>query len=99
MLHGTATSLLPVVVLIEEDVPGTVEELELELDVELESVVLDPIFELSCSTANSTRPEVGLMIRSLIVPMLVPELPCTWEPSSLLARTACPDECELCMLE
>lgn len=92
MLQGIATSLLPLPVVIDVDEPGTVEELEPELELELElaseSDVLDPTLELSCKTAKSTRPEVGLIIRSFIVPMLEPELPCTCEPSSLLARTA-----------
>lgn len=74
IVQGTATNLLPVVDIVEDP------------DVELEVVSEDEVplvaLESSCRTAKSTRPDFGLMITSLIVPMVVPELPWTCEPVS-----------------
>ena len=47
------------------------------------------LLELSESTANSIRPEFGLMMVSLIVPRLSPEEPVTVAPVNWLARTCC----------
>lgn len=85
--------MLPALVVIEE----SDDEVEVELD-EDEPEESDIALELSCSTANSTRPEVGLIITSLIVPIDEPELPCTWLPCSLLARTAWLEERPMCEL-
>lgn len=44
---------------------------------------------LSERIANSIRPELGLMMQSLIVPNCVPELLTTWAPVNWLALISC----------
>lgn len=66
MLHGTATSLLPLVVTDDPELDVA----ELELVSEL--VLID---ELSCTTANSTLPDWGLISTSLMLPMDEPDEP------------------------
>ena len=43
-------------------------------------LVLEPAFPDNEITANSRRPEAGLTIESLMVPIWVPELPTTGAP-------------------
>ncbi len=83
--------------------PELLEEprLLLELSLLLELPVEDPLgllllpellpLELSERTAKSMRPEVGLIIVSLIVPSVTPDEPVTLAPISWLARNSwCP---------
>jgi hypothetical protein len=85
-IHGTTTcfplaeelvdELSPV---LEDDVPGV--------------ALLDPelLLPLKETTANSTRPEYGFMMVSLIVPTWLPDDPLICAPVSWLPRTAsCP---------
>lgn len=60
-VQGTATCLPPAEETVEELIPVLVDELELELPV-LESELDND------RTANSTRPDMGLMMVSLMVP-------------------------------
>jgi hypothetical protein len=60
-IQGTATCLPPAAGLVEELIPVLVDELELALP------VLEPGL-VSDRTANSTRPDRGLMMVSLMVP-------------------------------
>ena len=47
------------------------------------------LLELSESTANSIRPELGLIMVSLMLPNVSPEEPVTFAPFNWLARTCC----------
>jgi len=51
--------------------------------------LLEPPLELSERIAKSTRPDMGLMMTSLMVPNSVPELPVTCAPVNWLARNSC----------
>jgi|SRR5215831_2681044 hypothetical protein len=90
--NGTGTSLPSVeaVLLVE---PGSVVELELELELEdvpdevAPGLVLPPAaVPLSESTKNSNRPVAGLIMASSIVPSVWPELFWTVAPVNLLRR-------------
>jgi hypothetical protein len=81
-IQGTATCLPPTAAL-EEVVP-----VALELVPEVELVAPAPALPLKERIANSSLPDEGLTIVSLIVPISVPEEPFTWAPVSWLARTA-----------
>lgn len=65
------------------ELPG--EELAPEEPLEL------PELPLSERIAHSNRPEFGLMITSLIVPKVSPEVDCTLAPVNLLAGSSCCD--------
>jgi hypothetical protein len=67
------------------------EELIPVLEVDDDVPVLEAELPLNDSTANSSLPEAGFKIVSLIVPISVPDEPVTWAPVSWLPRTAsCP---------
>jgi hypothetical protein len=83
-LHGTATCFP------ELDRPEAVAEVDV-LGVVGELVELVPAEPLSEMIANSTFPELGLMIASWIVPSVSPDELCTLQLLSLLAWTACCD--------
>jgi len=61
-VHGTATCLPPAEELVEELMPVLV------VDAELALPVLEPELD-NDRTANSTRPDTGLMMVSLMVPI------------------------------
>lgn len=101
-IHGTATCLPlpdrldelaePIPVLLLEEL-GLVLLLDEELGLVLllllgELVLADVPLLLNEITANSNLPEFGLMIKSLMVPISVPEEPITWAPVSWLPRKA-----------
>lgn len=73
IVQGTATRL-PLLLVVDDEV----DDVAVELGVWAE--------ELSCTTANSTRPDCGLMRTSFTVPMLVPEEPWIWAPWTCEAR-------------
>ena len=85
-IHGTATCF-PLAdaldALLEElvELGDVLELLELGDVLELGLELLDepPLKEI---TANSNRPEFGLTMKSLIVPIWVPDEPVTWAPVS-----------------
>jgi len=95
-IHGTATCLpLPEAAL--EELRPVLElvlalgVVELVLELGVVELVLDAPESLKEMTANSNRPEFGLTIKSLIVPIWLPEEPVTWAPVSWLPRNAsCP---------
>ena len=74
-IHGTATCF-PLA-----DALDALLEVELDVLLELGVEELDepPLNEI---TANSNRPEFGLTMKSLIVPIWVPDEPVTWAPVS-----------------
>ena len=87
-IQGTATCL-PEPRELEEETPVLLDEV-LEL-VELllgDVLLLLELFPDSEMMANSSRPDAGLTIVSLIVPTWVPELPKTCAPVSWLPFTA-----------
>ena len=93
-LHGTATYLpaldevSPVADegLVVEDDGVVVDEVGLVVDEdELDDDALEPLSEI---TANSTLPELGLMIVSLMVPRFSPDEDWTWQLPSCEVRMA-----------
>ena len=98
-IHGTATCFPPACeaddVLTEvpevPEVPEVLEVLDgLDESAEFEPAeLLFPAAELPDKeiTANSRRPEAGLIIVSLMVPTSLPDDPLTWAPVSWLPRT------------
>lgn len=83
-IQGTATCL-PVAEALDEEAEELMPVL-LELAPGLVLVLeLLPLREM---TANSNRPEFGLTIASLMVPMAEPDKPLTWAPVSWLTRNA-----------
>ncbi len=78
-IHGTATCL-PVPLKVDDVLPGVVVAVELELELLLLApAVPAPLKEI---TANSRRPEAGLIIVSLIVPISLPDDPVICAPVS-----------------
>ena len=85
-IHGTATCFP-----LADALDALLEEL-LELGDVLELLELGDVLELGLElldepplreiTANSNRPEFGLTMKSLIVPIWVPDEPVTWAPVS-----------------
>jgi hypothetical protein len=83
-IHGTATCL-PEVLAVPMPLLG---EVEVEL---VELLLVEPRLLPRDNTANSSLPEPGLMIVSLIVPISLPEEDITCAPVNWLPRTAsCP---------
>ncbi len=91
-IHGTATCLPPaselegVVAEMLELAPGVVVVAPGVVLVLLVAPPAPPVTEI---TANSSLPEAGLMIVSLIAPISLPEELVTWAPVNWLPRTAC----------
>ena len=83
-IQGTATCFPPaeLVEAVEELIPVL---LEVELGVVLLLLAPPSLKEM---TANSSRPEFGLTMKSLTVPICVPEEPLTCAPVSWLPRNA-----------
>lgn len=85
-IHGTATCLPPAALLEELD-----ELMPVLLVLELGLVLLAPEDSFKEMTANSSRPEFGLTMKSLIVPIWLPDEPFTCAPVNWLPRSAsCP---------
>lgn len=84
-IHGTATCLPEAEALdeLEELMPVL-----LVLELGLVLLVPEDSFPLNEMTANSSRPEFGLTMKSLIVPIWVPDEPFTCAPVSWLPRNA-----------
>ena len=81
-IQGTATCLPPAEELVAELIPV--------LEVEPEVALLLPAteFPFSDRIANSTLPDPGFMMMSLIVPISLPEEPLTWAAVNWLPRIA-----------
>lgn len=78
-IHGTATSLPAPLTLEAEEMPVLLDELVELVLLGVELLVAAPALD-SEITANSSRPDAGLRMVSLILPMEVPELPSTGAP-------------------
>jgi hypothetical protein len=71
---------------VELDEPEVSEELPVLLELPAGLVEAPVLLELlNDRIAKSIRPEVGLIIQSLIVPSWLPDVPVTWAPVSWLA--------------
>lgn len=83
--QGTATCLPPA-----SELEGVVAEvLDVAPGVVPVLLVAPPAPPVTEITANSSLPEPGLMIVSLIAPISLPEELVTWAPVNWLPRTAC----------
>jgi hypothetical protein len=78
----------PIPVLLEVELGDVLVEFELGdvLLVEPVDELLEPVLPLNERIANSRRPEFGLTMKSLIVPISVPDEPLTCAPVSWLPR-------------
>jgi hypothetical protein len=80
------TLLLELLGEVELDEPEVSEELPVLLELPAGLVEAPVLLELlNDRIAKSIRPEVGLIIQSLIVPSWLPDVPVTWAPVSWLA--------------
>ena len=74
-IHGTATCLPPTLDVVEPS--PVLAEVELEVVPEVELLFAAPVALVRDRIAKSTRPEAGLIIVSLIVPISLPDDPVT----------------------